>query len=117
MAEIIAKFNTKTKELTITMDGTAVDNVMGVHLSKSYSYSDSESDPEEFCCCITTVDKSKTEDGYQTYTQISAAETAEGKKALSEGGYHHSTFKEFVVGKILSPVQSATRKFLKRIIR
>ena len=46
--EIVSKFNTVTKALTVTVDGKTVDNVSGYEAYRDYS------DDDSFTCCLTT---------------------------------------------------------------
>lgn len=113
MAEVIAKFNTKTKELSVTMDGKDVSNVMSINMSKAGGYySDSDSDDKnEFGCSILTLDKYK-DDGYSSYTQIVAAESLLGKQAVKAGAVPYKDNADFVAQKQLSVAQNAVRKLL-----
>lgn len=112
MAEVIAKFNTKTKELTVNMDGKDISNVMSVRLDKSYGGSD-DSENQEYGCSILTLDKLK-DDGYQTYTQIVASDTKDGKALKEDGASASTVSNEFVEKKGESLTQILMRKVFNR---
>lgn len=111
MAKVNVEFDTKSKELTVSMDGTAIPNVMGVSVNKSY-YSEGE-DKEEYGCSILTLDKKK-DDGYQTYTQIVASESADGKALKEEGANVFATCADFVVKAGQTLTQIVMRKVFNR---
>lgn len=72
MAQVVVNFDTASKEITVTMDGQPVENVMSISMSKKNGgyYSD-DMGGDDYCCSITTLDKMD-DDGYKKYTQIVA---------------------------------------------
>lgn len=72
MADIVASFNTKSKELSVTVDGKAVANVFEASFYKSYS------DEDDFRCGIGTCEKNE-DDDCVTMTRLMAAASPEGK--------------------------------------
>jgi len=82
MSKISVEFDTKTKAMSVKLDGKAVPDVVGVNLSKSY-YSDDE---DAFQCSVTQRQKDEDND-IQTWTQLVAAdsESADGKRSAFAG--------------------------------
>lgn len=67
MAKIIAEFDTNSKELTVSVDGTAVDNIYALSVDKCY-------DDEGFCCSLMTLVKDEANDT-RTVTRMVASES------------------------------------------
>ena len=115
MAKINIEFDTKSKELSLTLDGKAVENVQSVSLSKMMDYySDSSSDKNEFSFSVLTQDKNEA-DGYKTYTHILAKQSEEGRKAIADGSAtaHTEYPEEFLLIKNVNPVVKRISNFLK----
>jgi hypothetical protein len=72
MAEIIAKYDTNTKKLSVTKDGQAVSNVMHVQMGRTYDTQDKTDEEAKHECSLHMMDK--TDDGYMTHTHITANE-------------------------------------------
>ncbi len=85
MAEVIVHFDTVSKELKVTVDGAAVEDVSGVRINKRfYLESDGSDDAEQYCCCIDTVSKDEEHD-LRTFTSLVASDSAAGKEAARRG--------------------------------
>lgn len=81
MAKISIEFDTVSKKMELTFDGQSVDNVVGVDISRSFMAGDGDGD--EYCCCITTREKSDEED-HTVMTQILAAQSDAFKVSRGE---------------------------------
>lgn len=72
MAKIISEYDTKTKSLSVSKDGSSMANVHYISMGRKYDYNeDKESD--EYDCHLTMVEKAD-EEGYHTHTHIVANE-------------------------------------------
>lgn len=90
MAKILAEFDTKTKELTASIDGVKVENVICIDIHPSWD------DDTTFRCCLTTGVEDK-EMGIRTMTHMQAAEKVNAKPDQVE-----STFAGFLESKSTS---------------
>jgi hypothetical protein len=90
MAKINVEFDTVSKEMSVTMDGKPVEDIMNVSFSK---YSDGECS-----CCLTTVNRNDT-DGYSTYTNITAKDSALARESSVTKQYKDSPDMVQVPGK------------------
>lgn len=75
MAQIVSTFDTETKKFTITLDGTPIENVMGMSIYQSWR------DDEDFTCTVQSSEEK--EGGYKVHTCICASELATGGKAVA----------------------------------
>ena len=104
MAKVNVEFDTKTKELSVSLDGKSVPNVNGISLSKSYY-----SDEEEFSMCLMTLDRTKSEsDGYSSMTQICAKQAKEAKEMLQQGAGTYEPHPDFLLLKKITNKLSAS---------
>jgi hypothetical protein len=112
MAKINFEFDTATKEMTLTMDGKSIDNVMGISCYKNSGMYGEDSGGDDYSCSISTMTQSSDE-GYKTFTNIVAKDTSEGRKAFAEGACQYKDNPLFIVKKSISKAVSDTIKFLK----
>lgn len=106
MAKINIEFDTSTKEMTVSMDGKALPNVMSVGIYKGYG------GEEDYSCSIMTKEDYN-DDGYQWYQQIVARNSGMAKKMIDEGAQSFSNT-DFIVKKTNNLVESALKKLFKR---
>lgn len=71
MAKIVCEFDTVAKTMAVTMDGKAVDNVMGCSLYKNYD--------GEYSCTVSTGETNKDEKTTKV-SYLYASESIEGKQ-------------------------------------
>lgn len=90
MAKINVEFDTKTKEMSVTMDGQAISNVEYVSLSRAYDYNSGKSKDDEYGVNIVTSEKDESED-FRTMKQIVAS-----KLSSEEGWEPYKGSDEFV---------------------
>jgi hypothetical protein len=94
MAKISAEYDTKTKKLSVSKDGEAMDNVHHVEFGRSYDQPDDVSEEDVKHICHIAM-REKGTDGYSTHTHIMANEQGDlvkedtVNKGLSKfiGGY------------------------------
>jgi hypothetical protein len=84
MAKVVIEFDTNEKSLAVSIDGAAVDNVVGAEVYRRgyYGYGppeDSEESPE-FCFSVMQAEKDKAND-LTKMTRIIAAENPQAKLA------------------------------------
>lgn len=115
MAKVNIDFDTKTKEISVTFDGKAVDNVYAVSLSKSYYADDDVETENPFSLNLMTMDSTKQEDeGYRQMQQICASESVEAKEALQAGAAPHPDHPGFLLlRKAAGSLSDKLGKFLK----
>lgn len=101
MAKISIEFDTLEKDLVVTIDGAAVENVVGVSIYPSY-YDDQDGD--EYHCTISTRVKDPEHDTVVT-TNICASESVDAKNDLAVAS---EAFKGFV--EVPSRVESSVAK-------
>lgn len=90
MAKIVTSFDTVSKELEVSIDGSAVANVVGVEMYPSWD------DPDEFRCCVVTSSKDESND-IRSVTQLCASETPRAKELVrSRAGIESKLFPGFV---------------------
>jgi hypothetical protein len=87
VAIINVSFDTSSKDLTVSIDGTSLDNVQGVNFSQAWD------DEDEFRCCITTFAEDEATE-IKSMTQLYAAETAAAKNLID--GKPSEKFPEFI---------------------
>jgi hypothetical protein len=108
MAKVNIEFDTSTKEMTVSMDGKALPNVMSVGIYKGYGMDGGD----DYSCSIMTKED-YTDDGYQSYQQIVARNSGMAKKMIEEGATSFSN-PDFVIKKTNNLIQSALKKLFKR---
>lgn len=94
MAKISIEFDTKTKELTASIDGKSVANVVSVQMYPSWD------DDDEFRCILTTAAEDESTE-IKTVTQLVASETLQGKEliAAKAGAAESEHFPGFIENK------------------
>lgn len=108
MSKINVEFDTSTKEMVVTIDGKAVENIYSVS-----AYRDSYDGESKSCICLCTTEKSG--EGYRTQTQISAKDTSMGRELLSKGAGSVKEYPDLVALKGVTPkVEQDIAKFLSR---
>jgi hypothetical protein len=112
MAKINVEFDTSNKNLTVSMDGKQMPNIVGINIYKYGAYGESD-DKNEYDCSVTMLDNYKDE-GYKTYTQIIAKESKQGRDRALAGAINFKENKEFVVDskEILNTAQQCLQKLL-----
>lgn len=70
MAKIVAEFDTVDKTLSVVIDGTAVDNVVGVDMHRGYCC---DGDEQEFRCNVSQLSEDK-DNKLRTFTHLMASE-------------------------------------------
>lgn len=95
MAKITCEFDTQSKDLTVAIDGKAVDNVIGVNFyPRGY-----DGDGDDYSCAVTTKEHNEDED-IKTYTNLIASETAQAKDMVQKAQASESEqFPGFVAAK------------------
>jgi hypothetical protein len=84
MAQIVITFDTKDKTMSATLDGAAIDNVLGCTLYQGY-------DEDSYRCEIMTGTHDKDTD-IRSYTRLIASETKDGKSLAAAGAEVKSDF-------------------------
>lgn len=113
MAKVVITYDTSSKDLSVEMDGKAIDNVQDVHVSRGGGYY-SDKKENEFSFGLVTMDKKESE-GYKTYTQIMAKDSSEGKALVAEGAGTFPLCSEFVSKKGICPkLQRDISNFLRK---
>lgn len=84
MAEIIAKFDTLSKSLNVTMDGKELENIDSVSISKAYFDRDGDGDEDDADYYLTVCQvEPKKEEGHTVVTRIVASQSPEGESSSS----------------------------------
>lgn len=104
MAVITTSFDTKTKALSVVIDGAEVADVVEVHHCLRMGYYDDRKAEDDFRCCITTLSRDEDAD-VQRMTRLTAAETSEGVAAIGAGAA--SPLPGFVVAESRSSLREA----------
>lgn len=82
MAKMVIEFDTNDKSLSVTLDGQAVDNVVGAEVYRrgyyGYGAPDDEDGDEEFAFSVMTAEKDK-ENDLTRMTRIVASQSVEGQ--------------------------------------
>ena len=71
MAKVLIEFDTVDKTLAVSIDGTAVENVVCANVSQGYPRED------EYCCEIVSGTKDRDND-IRTWTRVSASQATAG---------------------------------------
>jgi phosphoribosylcarboxyaminoimidazole (NCAIR) mutase len=101
MAKVAIEFDTVEKTMSATIDGSAVPNVVGVNLYKSYS-----SKKDEYSCEIVSAVESE-DDDMRAYTRICAAEGAKARELAHAGATPAADFPGFVAVAVEDPAAAA----------
>jgi len=73
MSKVSIELDTETEELTVTVDGVALDNVTDISIYSNCAYC-MEDDDEEVSISISQMEKPTTKDGLRKYTKLCASE-------------------------------------------
>jgi hypothetical protein len=73
MSKVVINYDTKSKEISVEMDGQSIANVETVCVSKRENYYNDSDESEIYGCSILTLDNIN-EEGYKKYGQIVASE-------------------------------------------
>lgn len=101
MALVSIQFDTSSKEMSCTIDGTPIEDVTSVSLYSKYD------DPDEYCVSITTMSEDDATE-IRHYHQMAASRRDE------LGLVPHESLPDFVrTGKEISSVQRAIASYLR----
>jgi hypothetical protein len=78
MAKIAIEFDTVEKTMTATVNGAALDNVIGAHLNRGYGKK------SEYQCEVVMAEESEDDDMYK-WTRIVATDSPEGQRQEAAG--------------------------------
>ncbi len=109
MAKVKIEFDTKSKELAVSMDGKDIPNIQNISLYKAGYYDDKE---EGYSFSLVTSD-SQDDEGYKSYKQIVARDSAAGREALAKGAGTWADFPDFVYLTANSKLNEEVSRLLK----
>lgn len=99
MAKLVCSFDTKTKQLEVSLDGQILDNVEGLSLYKKYkdnsTFASDENTDDEYYCTINMFENIK-ELGYVKSIQLMASESIEGKELVKNNQHINSKYPDFI---------------------
>ncbi len=119
MAKISIEHDTKTKELSVKMDGKTIDNVGHVSISKDSQYYSPKNEgeealPETHSVSIHTSTKNEDE-GYSTHNIVMAKKSREGQQAIKDGACDYELSDEFVVLKDSTEVRQSVANYFRKL--